>query len=170
MSYGLTKETLDGWREPEGKVIRAIHQAAIYRTKGKCLRDGLGSPATLTAIAFGLIVLFTSTSAWSQDALSDIPEYRDFPVVGSRVAVWVVAQLHLMFAAFILGVPMFAVIIEYVGVRSGDPRYDRMAKEFIKLCLVAFSTTALFGAVLVFLMIGFYPRFFGYLSNIFAPT
>ena len=168
MSYGLTKETLNDWRE--GKVIRAIHRAAIYRPKGKGLRDGLGSPATLTAIAFGLIVLFTSTSAWSQDALSDIPEYRDFPVVGSRVAVWVVAQLHLMFAAFILGVPMFAVIIEYVGVRSGDPRYDRMAKEFIKLCLVAFSTTALFGAVLVFLMIGFYPRFFGYLSNIFAPT
>ena len=100
-----------------------------------------------------MILLITSTPAWSQGALSDIPEYRAFPVVGSRVAVWVVAQLHLMFAAFILGVPLFALIIEFVGVRTGDPRYDRMAKEFIKLCLVAFSTTAMFGAMLVFLMI-----------------
>src|SRR5688572_17915098 len=29
-------------------------------------------------------------------------EYRRFPVVGSRVAIWVVAQLHLLFAAFVL--------------------------------------------------------------------
>ena len=147
-----------------------IHQTAPYRTKGKRLPEVLSSPPTLTAIAFGLILLSTSTPAWSQSALSDIPEYREFPIVGSRVAVWVVGQLHLMFAAFILGVPLFAVIIEFVGMRTGDPRYDRMAREFIKLCLVAFSTTAMFGAVLLFLMIGYYPRFFGYMSNIFTPT
>ena len=146
------------------------HQTAPYRTKGNLLPEGLGSPRTLTAIAFGLIRLISSTPAWSQGALADLPEYRAFPVVGSRVAVWVAAQLHLMFAAFILGVPLFAVIIEFLGVRSGDPRYDRMAREFIKLCLVAFSTTAMFGALLVFLMIGFYPRFYGYMSHIFAPT
>ncbi|NIP14420.1 MAG: hypothetical protein GWN46_11795, partial [Gammaproteobacteria bacterium] len=29
-------------------------------------------------------------------------EYRAFPRVGSRVAIWVVAQLHLLFAAFVL--------------------------------------------------------------------
>ena len=31
-----------------------------------------------------------------------------FPVVGSRVAIWAVAQLHLLFAAFVLAVPIFA--------------------------------------------------------------
>src|SRR4051812_12042052 len=39
-------------------------------------------------------------------------EYRRFPGVGSRVAIWSVAQLHLLFAAFVLAVPMFAFIIE----------------------------------------------------------
>src|SRR5690606_22532418 len=43
------------------------------------------------------------------------PPYRTFPVIGSRVAVWVVAELHLMFAAFVLAVPMFALIIEFIG-------------------------------------------------------
>ncbi len=47
------------------------------------------------------------------------PAYRQFPVVGSRVAVWVVAQLHLMFAAFVLAVPMFAFIIELIGYFDG---------------------------------------------------
>ena len=48
-----------------------------------------------------------------------------FPVVGSRVAVWVLAQLHLLFAAFVLAVPIFALIIEFIGYRTGDKRYDR---------------------------------------------
>ena len=61
------------------------------------------------------------------------PAYRTFPVVGSRVAVWVVAQLHLMFAAFVLAVPMFAFIIELIGYFNGDPRYNRLAYEFAKL-------------------------------------
>ena len=60
-------------------------------------------------------------------------EYRRFPVVGSRVAIWVVAQLHLLFAAFVLAVPIFAVIIEFIGFRTKDPRYDELAHEFTKL-------------------------------------
>ena len=39
-------------------------------------------------------------------------EYGDFPVIGSRAAIWIAAQLHLFFAAFVLGVPMFAVVAE----------------------------------------------------------
>src|SRR5260221_12332367 len=34
-------------------------------------------------------------------------EYRAFPGVGSRVAIWIVAQLHLLFAAFVLAVSIF---------------------------------------------------------------
>src|SRR3989338_7158159 len=49
-------------------------------------------------------------------------EYRAFPIFGSRLAVWAVAQIHLNFAAFILGVPIFAVIIEIMGWRAGDTR------------------------------------------------
>jgi hypothetical protein len=60
-------------------------------------------------------------------------EYRTFPVVGSRVAIWAVAQLHLLFAAFVLAVPLFAFIIEAIGYKTGDRRYDRLAYEFTKL-------------------------------------
>lgn len=100
----------------------------------------------------------------SQPILQD---YREFPIINSRVAVWFVGQLHLMFAAFILGVPIFAVIVEFISLKTRNPRYDRMAKELTKLTLAAFSTTAILGALLLFLFVGFYPTFFNYMSGVF---
>ncbi|HUP24876.1 MAG TPA: cytochrome ubiquinol oxidase subunit I [Thermoanaerobaculia bacterium] len=97
-------------------------------------------------------------------------EYRQFPVVGSRVVVWVLAQLHLLFAAFVLAVPMFALIIEAIGYRTGDKRYDRLAYEFTKLLSVSFSMTAAFGAFLTFMLVILYPKFMNYLFAIFSPT
>jgi cytochrome bd ubiquinol oxidase subunit I len=97
-------------------------------------------------------------------------EYRRFPVVGSRVAIWVVAQLHLLFAAFVLAVPIFAVIIEFIGFRTKDPRYDDLAHEFTKLLSVSFSLTATFGAGLTFMLIILYPKFTNYLMSVFSPT
>ena len=29
--------------------------------------------------------------------------YGEFPVIGARAAVWIAAEVHLMFAAFVLG-------------------------------------------------------------------
>ena len=97
-------------------------------------------------------------------------EYRRFPVVGSRVAIWAVAQLHLLFAAFVLAVPLFAFIIEAIGYKSGDPRYDRLAYEFTKLLSVSFSLTATFGAFLTFMLVILYPKFTNYLMSVFSPT
>jgi cytochrome d ubiquinol oxidase subunit I len=98
------------------------------------------------------------------------PTYRAFPVVGSRVAVWVVAELHLMFAAFVLAVPLFAFIIELIGYLTGDKRYDALAYEFTKLLSTSFSFTASFGGFLTFLLIMLYPAFTNYLMEIFSPT
>ena len=96
--------------------------------------------------------------------------YRTFPLVGSRVAIWMVAQLHLLFAAFVLAVPIFAFIVEAIGYKTGDPRYDRLAHEFTKLLSVSFSLTATFGAGLTFMLIILYPKFTNYLMSVFSPT
>ena len=96
--------------------------------------------------------------------------YRTFPVVGSRVAIWAVAQLHLLFAAFVLAVPLFAFIIEVIGYKTGDPRYDELAHEFTRLLSVSFSLTATLGAFLTFMLIILYPQFTNYLMSVFSPT
>ncbi|MDE0638330.1 MAG: cytochrome ubiquinol oxidase subunit I [Candidatus Poribacteria bacterium] len=113
-------------------------------------------------------VLLAIVPAFAQDATE--AEYRPFPLIGSRNAAWIAAQLHLLFGSFILGVPMFAVIIEFIGWKTKDERYDRMAQEFIKLCMGAFSTTALLGGVLVFILVWCYPKVLNKLSGIFGPT
>ena len=86
------------------------------------------------------------------------------------MAIWAVAQLHLLFAAFVLAVPIFAVIIEAIGYKTGDKRYDRLAHEFTKLLSVSFSLTATFGAFLTFMLIALYPKFTNYLMSVFSPT
>ncbi|MXW56178.1 MAG: hypothetical protein F4Z59_05745, partial [Gemmatimonadales bacterium] len=50
------------------------------------------------------------------------PDYGEFNFLGldRRGAVWIAAQLHLLFAAFVLGVPMFAVVIAAIGRFGGD--------------------------------------------------
>ncbi len=81
-----------------------------------------------------------------------------------------IAQLHLLLAGFVLGVPLFAWMCEIVGWKGGEKRYDKLAKEFTKLLTSAYSTTALFGGILLFLLIGFYPKLMNYLSDIFFPS
>jgi cytochrome bd ubiquinol oxidase subunit I len=123
-----------------------------------------------TALAVvALLTLLSALPAVAQDAAKE-PAYRAFPLIGSRLAVWAVAQLHLNFAAFILGVPIFAVIIEAIGWRTGDAQYDWLSHELVKLTFAAFSTTALLGALLLFLFVGYYPKFWTYMTSIFFPT
>src|SRR5256885_10526245 len=105
-----------------------------------------------------------------QAAADSAGAYRDFPLIGSRQAIWIAAEIHLMFAAFVLGVPIFAVVAEAIGIFGKDQRYDRLAKEFTRLLLIAYSATAIWGAVFVFLLATLYPRFWAYMTAIFGPS
>lgn len=113
-------------------------------------------------VALGMLLL--PSVAWAAD------EYRTFFGLDPRTTIWVVAELHLMFAAFVLGVPIFAVVVEVVGVRSGDRRYDRLAHEFVKLLSAAFATTAALGGLMAFVLMGLYPTVSQHLSGVFAPS
>ncbi len=97
-------------------------------------------------------------------------DYPTIAGVNSRVAVWIFAQLHLWFAAFVLAVPIFVFIIEIIGMRTRDKRYDDMAYEFIKVSITAYSLTAILGGGLLFSLILFYPHLFGYLSTVFSES
>src|SRR3989441_731593 len=105
-----------------------------------------------------------------QAAADTTHAYGEFPLIGARAAVWIAAEVHLMFAAFVLGVPMFAVVTEAIGIFGGDERYDRLSKEFTRLLLVAYSATAIWGAILVFFLSTLYPRFLGYLTLVFGAS
>ncbi|MBI1913099.1 MAG: cytochrome ubiquinol oxidase subunit I [Deltaproteobacteria bacterium] len=97
-------------------------------------------------------------------------DYPKIKGVNGRVAVWLAAQMHLWFAAFVLAVPIFVFIIEAIGMATKDKRYDEMAYEFIRVSLTAYSITAVTGGLLLLSLIVFYPDLMKYLSSIFGPT
>jgi cytochrome bd-type quinol oxidase subunit 1 len=96
--------------------------------------------------------------------------YRFFPLIGSRVWVWIVAQLHLNFAAFVLGVPIFAVTMEFLGWRRSDERLDRIAYDFTKLFTLAYTLTAILGSILLISLPVLYPKFIDHMMKILGPT
>ena len=118
-------------------------------------------------IAGALIaIIFFAFPALAQEA----NVYRQVLGLDSRKVVWFLAQMHLFFGAFVLGVPLFAVIIEIVGWRSNDQRYDKLAYEFTSLLSVAYATTAAFGGMLAFALFSLYPTFMGYMASTFKDV
>jgi hypothetical protein len=111
----------------------------------------------LGLLAFG-------TAAYAQ--MPNAPP-AEFPYTGNRTAVWIVAQLHILFAGFILGAPIFVVISEWLGYRKQDPRYDRLAKEVTKVTVILYSMTALTGGLFIFVLLATYPQFTTWLINHF---
>jgi len=112
---------------------------------------------------FALLALFGGV-AYAQTAS---PPPVEFPYTGNRTAVWIVAQLHILFAGFILGAPIFVVISEWLGYRKQDPRYDRLAKEVTKVTVILYSMTALTGGLFIFVLLATYPEFTTWLINHF---
>lgn len=132
-------------------------------TKG--VTKGLIKLTVILGAAFAILYLLRGMlSAPTEDG------YRFFPLFGSRVWVWIIAQLHLNFAAFVLGVPIFAVAMEFIGWRRSDERLDRIAYDFTKLFTLAYTLTAIMGSILLVSLPILYPKFMDHLMKILGPT
>ena len=88
---------------------------------------------------------------------------------GNREWIWLVAQLHLDLAAFIIGAPVFIVLSEFIGWRRKDPRFERLAHEMTHVTVMMYSLTALLGGFFIFLLIGLYPKPTEFLFRLFLP-
>src|SRR5438445_5436807 len=78
-------------------------------------------------------------------------DYPRYGKVDSRLAIWVVTQQHTYFGGFVLALPIFCLIIEVMGLLTRDPvaavRYDRLARDFLRISLIAFSISSLLGEI-----------------------
>ncbi|MDH3973708.1 MAG: cytochrome ubiquinol oxidase subunit I [Deltaproteobacteria bacterium] len=117
-------------------------------------------------VAALLMALVLSSTAYALEE----NVYRQVLGLDSRKVVWFIAQMHLFFGAFVLGVPLFAVIIEIVGWKGGDKKFDKLSYEFTSLLSVAYATTAAFGGLLAFALFTLYPTFMGYMAGNFKDV
>ncbi|MCP4231210.1 MAG: cytochrome ubiquinol oxidase subunit I, partial [bacterium] len=97
-------------------------------------------------------------------------DYRSLGPIKGRTTGWLLAQLHLWFAAFVLAVPIFVVISEAIGMITGNKRFDRMAYEFLRVSMTAYSFTAISGILFTIALFFFYPGLMKYMSKIFEDS
>jgi len=99
---------------------------------------------------------------------ADYPRYGN---LDSRLAIWVITQQHTYFGGFVLALPIFCLIIEVMGLLTRDrvaaARYDRLARDFLRISLIAFSISSLLGVSVVTALVVLYPAFFGYITGVF---
>ena len=113
----------------------------------------------------------SETAPVTADNTHDYPRYGNFE---SRVLIWVANQQHLYYGSFVLAVPIFCMVIEFIGMVTKDKamakKYDQLAYDFIRISLTAYSLTAILGGILLFTFLTLYPTFFSYLSGVFRPV
>src|SRR5215475_5374858 len=102
------------------------------------------------------------------------PQETVYPRIGSfdsRLVVWFVTQLHTYFGGFVLALPIFCALLEFLGLLTKKPalslRYDGLARDLAKVSLLALSMTAVLGSLMLALFISFYPSFMNYMGGTF---
>jgi cytochrome bd-type quinol oxidase subunit 1 len=97
--------------------------------------------------------------------------YPRYGRLDNRTLVWFVTQQHTYFGGFVLALPLFCLIIEFMGLMTRDRaaalRYDQVARDFLKVSLLALSLTAVVGTVMLALFIALYPKFMSYMGGTF---
>src|SRR5829696_10355611 len=90
-----------------GPVLGLVMFAATAKMASRLMnseyRDAYRTPAATvdqTPRDAGEAAEAANAAKVAQDKPYKEVDYRRFPLVGSRVAIWMVAQLHLLFAAF----------------------------------------------------------------------
>lgn len=103
-------------------------------------------------------------------------DYNTYEFAPSRMLLWMANQQHLYFGSFVLAVPIFCMVIEFIGIRTRDEdpvmagKYDKLAHDLMKISLTAYSWTAILGGILLFTFITLFPGLFKYIASIFRPV
>lgn len=104
----------------------------------------------------------------AEDMVRPYPRYG---FLDNRLIVWLVAQQHTYFGGFVLALPIFTLLLELLGVwrrdRQAAVQYDGLARDILRVALLALSCTAVLGSVMLVTFITLYPGFMGYMGATF---
>ena len=101
---------------------------------------------------------------------------NDYPhLLGeSRLVIWIVAQQHLYWVAFVLGTFCIATLLEIwaqIGPRHHrTAAYDALARECLDLVMLAVAIGGVLGGLLLISLLALYPDLTSYLMSVFRPA
>ncbi len=136
--------------------------------------SGIGWGLQSQSFAEDTTDLYFKTLGTPQGPPAPSPQETVYSRVGSfdsRLLVWFVTQQHTYFGGFVLALPIFCVLLEFLGLSSRKPalalRYDGLARDLAKVALLALSVTAVVGSLMLGMFIFFYPSFMKYMGGTF---
>jgi len=118
--------------------------------------------------------VYFGTEGTPQGPAAPAPDDTVYPRIGSldsRLVVWFITQQHTYFGGFVLALPLFCALLEFLGLITKKPalalRYDGLARDLAKVAVLAMSITALIGSLMLTLFITLYPSFMKYMGGTF---
>jgi cytochrome bd-type quinol oxidase subunit 1 len=136
--------------------------------------SGIGWGLQSQSFAESTTDLYFKTPGTPQGPPAPSPQETIYSRIGSfdsRLLVWFVTQQHTYFGGFVLALPIFCVLLEFLGLSSRKPalalRYDGLARDLAKVALLALSVTAVVGSLMLGMFITFYPSFMKYMGGTF---
>src|SRR5262249_7826973 len=143
---------------------------AIVALAGAVLGAGFLLPASAEEVAD----LYYKIPGAPQGPAAPSPTETSYSRVGSfdsRLVVWFVTQQHTYFGGFVLALPIFCALLEFLGLMTKKPalslRYDGLARDLAKVALLALSVTAIVGSLMLGMFLWLYPSFMRYMGGTF---
>ena len=104
----------------------------------------------------------------AEDIESVYPQWR---LVDNRILIWMVTQQHTYFGGFVLALPLFALLLEFLARSRRDPEaakyFDDLARDILRVGVLSLSVTALLGSVMLVGFVTLYPGFMNYMGSTF---
>jgi len=161
--------------------ILRMRMLLYFRSLGPVLALGalvgglvLGAGLLLPAGAEEAADLYYKIPGMPQGPAAPLPTETVYSRVGSfdsRLLVWFVTQQHTYFGGFVLALPLFCALLEFLGLVTKKPalslRYDGLARDLAKVALLALSVTAVVGSLMLALFLSLYPSFMQYMGGTF---
>ncbi len=107
-------------------------------------------------------------------AADSLQHYSSYPLVDNRLVVWFVTQQHTYFGGFVLAIPLFSLLLEFLGMgckhQASRRKFDGLARDILRVALLSMSITALLGSLMLVTFLSLYPGFMSYMGATFKPV
>jgi len=129
-------------------------------------------PDHISVVEEGQDIFYQTPGTIAGPAAAESPRsYSSIPFVNNRLVVWFVTQQHTYFGGFVLALPIFSLLLEFLGVTRKQEmarrQYDGLAQDILRVGLLSLSITAVLGSVMLGLFIVLYPGFMNYMGSTF---
>ncbi|MCA9458239.1 MAG: hypothetical protein KC587_16355, partial [Nitrospira sp.] len=115
----------------------------------------------------GQDIFYQTPGSISSPSVAESPQgYSSYPLVDNRLVVWFVTQQHTYFGGFVLSIPLFSLLLEFLGItrkqQASQQKLDGLAHDILRVALLSLSITALLGTFMLVTFVTLYPGFMSY--------